>query len=450
MAFVGVPFTTFENSTALLSGSEGGSDVRVTVTGNASPENNQIITPPLGLRIGKGPSGDRANDDPTFTFSRPVTELLVNIRATNGYIDPETNDYVLSPSLTRFEGEEYAILINGEKLTPEELTVVLNDNEPFSPASRGWEVNAAGNLIKPNNDPVVTTRFDFRDLADGISTFQFDTIHNVAREDADLASLSVVSVSVETRPFIRAEDAIEGTSDDDFLQGTAGADSILGGSGWDTLIGEGGDDFLDGSRGNDLLIGGPGNDTLYSGYGADQVEGGAGDDLLFVTAGDTLIGGAGDDTFVVDPKAFKLIGHSITIHGDYGIDAAGEPAGYDTLDLNGYLLETFSPDGGDPNSGSGTIRFEGFETPRSSGFTIQYDGIENIIGLRGNNPGVVDTSQDSTISGNAFFDFDGNDGNDVEDTGDDAIANVNVSLFVMMNLLIKQLLMPTVNTVLRA
>ncbi|WP_210483136.1 calcium-binding protein [Microvirga antarctica] len=102
-------------------------------------------------------------------------------------------------------------------------------------------------------------------------------------------------------------------------------DRLFGDAGKDTLYGEVGHDRLDGGADNDKLYGGTGNDAIFGGTGNDLIVGGAGRDVLnggrgrdiFVfdsapktTNLDTLTDFvARDDTFQMDHKVFKTLGH---------------------------------------------------------------------------------------------------------------------------------------------
>lgn len=68
----------------------------------------------------------------------------------------------------------------------------------------------------------------------------------------------------------------------DRIIGGAGNDNFSSGAGNDTLDGGAGDDMLDGGAGDDTLDGGTGNDTLDGGTGIDTLLGGLGDDLYLV------------------------------------------------------------------------------------------------------------------------------------------------------------------------
>ena len=100
-------------------------------------------------------------------------------------------------------------------------------------------------------------------------------------------------------------DTLTGTVDNDYIGGLAGNDTITGGAGFDIIKGGDGNDNIDGGAdddqlfggaGDDTILGGAGNDYLYGEAGNDNLDGGAGNDLIKGGAGaDTIIGGTGAD-----------------------------------------------------------------------------------------------------------------------------------------------------------
>lgn len=123
-------------------------------------------------------------------------------------------------------------------------------------------------------------------------------------------------------------DRLEGGAGEDLLFGEHGADTLLGEAGRDRLSGGEGADLLEGGADEDTLLGGAGEDTLRGG-GGDRLDGGEGADLLVAQGavaelrggggGDTLdamagepggavlLGGAGDDLYLVDAAADRVL-----------------------------------------------------------------------------------------------------------------------------------------------
>ncbi|MEL7115468.1 MAG: calcium-binding protein [Pseudomonadota bacterium] len=309
MGFVDVAGAAYENGADILLGTDGGEDVGLAVSGNTGNLTDQFRDGPFGMSVGQGTPGTPDDDDPLLEFSRAVSAVSMSINGTNGFVDG-FDAYVLSPEPTFSDlpGEEYAILINGVRLTEDELQAAVDAG---TAGDVGYVVTSDGTLIKPDNDLAQTGTLIFDGGKIGIESIQVDTVHAVELPLDTTIGSSVVTFSVNTEPFVpgrdNPDDAIFGTPDEDDLEGTTGDDfimalasddrvaggrgndSIFGDEGNDTLIGNGGDDRLEGDDGNDRLFGRVGDDLLLGEDGRDVLGGQDGDD--------TMLGGAGIDRF---------------------------------------------------------------------------------------------------------------------------------------------------------
>jgi Ca2+-binding RTX toxin-like protein len=151
------------------------------------------------------------------------------------------------------------------------------------------------------------------------------------------------------------------------------------------VTGPDGNDVLDGGEGDDMLFGEGGSDILTGGLGADMLDGGGDDDDLVLGSGDSGFGGGGDDVFLVDPTDTEGPGSLNIVGGETdegGSDTTNDnypgaplPIG-DVLDLRGLNIQSFSPDGGDPASESGTFTYLNDDGELITG---TYAEIENVI-----------------------------------------------------------------------
>lgn len=129
---------------------------------------------------------------------------------------------------------------------------------------------------------------------------------------------------------VLADDAIDGTSENDVLVGSAKDDVIRGGFGNDLITGKNGDDDIFGNSGNDTIDAGKGDDNVYPGPGADEVSAGRGDDhvtiydICEISAGEVLDGGEGDDllTIPVDLPIVQSLGVAVVNFEEIRVDSS--------------------------------------------------------------------------------------------------------------------------------
>ena len=253
------------------------------------------------------------------------------------------------------------------------------------------------------------------------------------------------------------DDTLTGDANDNLLAGGGGNDALAGGAGSDTLTGGAGDDTLHGGAGDDTLVGGAGIDTAdYGGAAsgvnvdlaagtasggagndtlseienvagsdhADTLSGDAGDNVLTGGAGDdTLIGGGGNDTLDggLGDDVFRFTGAQA---GDV-YTVAGE-AGTDTIDLSEFNGSQITDDGS-----TITVDLGGGQS-----FTINYSGVENIIGADQDDTLTGSVGDNTLIGGGGGDTFNAGTGNDTYDggTGTDTVDYSGVGSGVDVNL----------------
>jgi len=174
----------------------------------------------------------------------------------------------------------------GEGITPDDLSVQVNDN-----AGYGGKVQLAigigndeGILIEGGGygEPAIAA-FE-SGIDEGMNTSNLVVQHFVFADGQELTLEEILA---------RADNGVIGDQ-------------------WGTE----GDDFLRGSVADDFISGGDGNDRIEACERNDFLEGGAGDDILDGGSGDdTMIGGSGNDTYIVD-NADDVV----TENTDEGID----------------------------------------------------------------------------------------------------------------------------------
>lgn len=215
------------------------------------------------------------------------------------------------------------------------------------------------------------------------------------------------------------------------LVGTNLDDNIVGTPGDDTLQGLDGNDTLDGGGGNDALEGGAGNDTLYGLIGADLLEGGSGDDQyvvqdIAVRVLETANGG--DDTLwthvdfelsgglekirVLDPGAIKIFGSGDAeqvigylganyLSGGGGNDALYGHGGADNLDGGAGDDWLDGGDGGSVDGGNDTLYgglgSDGLAGRDGDDWLDGGAGADLMIGGVGNDTYVVDDVGDQVL-----------------------------------------------------
>ena len=125
-------------------------------------------------------------------------------------------------------------------------------------------------------------------------------------------------------------DNLQGGAGIDFLLGFEGDDTLKGGDQVDILIGGKGDDILQGDRGDDLMFAGQGNDRMIwnNGDGSDLMEGGNGWDIAEVNGSST----SGDE---------------------FLLEANGERAQFDRLNLGPFTLDVDDAEKFEINGGGG-------------------------------------------------------------------------------------------------
>ena len=100
--------------------------------------------------------------------------------------------------------------------------------------------------------------------------------------------------------YLRQDNIVVGTEQNDILFAGAGEDNLKGLKGQDTLSGDEGDDLIQGGSGADIIFGGAGNDTIEGGLGRDKLFGMEGNDKLYAYGFKEVIsGGVGDDYYSV-------------------------------------------------------------------------------------------------------------------------------------------------------
>ncbi|MBR8826732.1 MAG: calcium-binding protein [Gomphosphaeria aponina SAG 52.96 = DSM 107014] len=126
--------------------------------------------------------------------------------------------------------------------------------------------------------------------------------------------------------ILAAQNAIDGTLENDTLSGNKQPNLINGFEGSDRIVGRGGRDQIFGGSENDILFGGSENDQLNGGLGNDILFGGSENDQLNGgLGGDLLIGGAGADHFILYSPSEKqdIIRDFTTQEDKIIIDAKG-------------------------------------------------------------------------------------------------------------------------------
>lgn len=241
-------------------------------------------------------------------------------------------------------------------------------------------------------------------------------------------------------PFEGSEraDTLVGTDHADVLRGNGGNDRIEAGEGNDILRGGVGNDFLDGEEGHDAMYGGAGNDTYYiddprdlaieanlsDGYDtvissvsyavgpniekliltgsgnidgignslANAMVGNMGNNVLNGMAGaDIMAGGIGNDTYIVDNVADKIIEKV-----DEGFDTVRTALAQYTLGLN---VEALLFTGLGPFTGIGNASANTIDTSSGTGadWIDGKGGADTMIGGLGDDTYVVDNVGDKTI-----------------------------------------------------
>jgi len=146
------------------------------------------------------------------------------------------------------------------------------------------------------------------------------------------------------------DDTVLGAAGFDFIDGGEGNDSLSGGADDDTIFGEAGRDTILGGDGNDLLDGGTGADSVLGGAGNDEIIGASGNDVLFGEVGrDTIYGGLGNDSIDGGDDNDTLFGESSedTVRGGAGDDNINGGEGNDLLDggAGNDFIDGESPNG---------------------------------------------------------------------------------------------------------
>lgn len=207
-------------------------------------------------------------------------------------VTPTTALALLTQLRDWFVQDQLDIVVFGEGITPEDLTVEVLPGE--------LQIDAGGGDVLFIRDPDGGSNY-------GIERFRF----------ADGQELTLVEVMALD----------ENVGHDMELEGTVGSNVLAGGNG---------DDYLDGRGGSDVLIGGAGDDVLYGGYqeanefidirphNADVLDGGPGNDFMD--------GEDGADTYIV------RLGDGIDEIDDSG-------ASYDTTRIDSDLANLATSDG---------------------------------------------------------------------------------------------------------
>ncbi len=330
--------------------SQNGADVRIVVTGTASPD-----------------TGAPEPQSPTSPASRTQTvNQTITVRNTSvqQFLAVGSEDLLL-------EGVSVGgqVVLNTANMT----TDSVNTNTVFSYVigdRNGRRIDAS------NRNIGITLTRDFSNLQDPNGVFVFPSVNN---------DTIVGTVGDDSIDGLEGSDIIEGRSGNDTLRGGPGNDTLVGGAAdfdvnsRDFLFGDAGNDliygdslpggvapsagkslrdFIDGGDGNDTLFGQGGDDTILGGAGFDFIDGGDGNDSLLGGADDdTIFGGLGSDTISGGDGDDVLDGGSgaDSIMGDAGNDEINGASGNDVL-FGGAGRDTIfgglgndSIDGGDDN-----------------------------------------------------------------------------------------------------
>ena len=259
------------------------------------------------------------------------------------------------------------------------------------------------------------TVIDLSDWGGGSVTLEGVTSTDLTEDMFNLPDGSTIKFIVGTS----ADNAYEGSRDDDLIFGAEGDDTISGGAGNDELFGGEGADTLDGGAGADVLMGGEGNDTLTGGAGADMLIGGEGDDSL--TGGDdadTFVFGedSGDDTitdFDTSQDKIHLTSFSAAVAWD-DLSTKITTVTNDSNVVTGVQIDL-------SDYGGGTITLDGITSV--SDLTEEMFVLDQLVG---------DDDSDDTLEGGTSDDsMTGGTGSDTfvfrESSGDDTITDFSTT-----------------------
>ncbi|HAN45011.1 MAG TPA: hypothetical protein DCQ32_00445 [Cyanobacteria bacterium UBA8156] len=365
--------------------SQNGADVRIVVTGTASPD-----------------TGAPEPQSPTSPASRTQTvNQTITVRNTNiqQFLAVGSEDLLL-------EGVSVGgqVVLNTANMT----TDSINTNTVFSYVigdRNGRRIDAS------NRNIGITLTRDFSNLQDPNGVFVFSSVNN------------------DTIIGTGGDDSIDGLEGSDIIEGRSGNDTLRGGAGNDTLVGGAAEfdgssrDFLFGDAGNDLVYG----DSLPGGVAPspdkslrDSIDGGEGNDTIFAQGGDdTVAGSAGFDVIEGGDG-------NDSINGGADNDTIDGQAGRDTIlgDLGNDLL-----DGGtDADSIDGGVGNDDIDGAAGNDVLLGDAGLDTIYGGIGNDSidGGADSdtlfgeSSEDTVRGGAGNDsINGGEGNDLLDGGAD-------------------------------
>ncbi|MFK7943898.1 MAG: calcium-binding protein, partial [Paracoccaceae bacterium] len=207
---------------------------------------------------------------------------------------------------------------------------------------------------------------------------------------------------------------LEGSEYADLLTGDGSANTLMGQEGGDLLIGNAGDDTLEGGEGFDVVEGGPGADFLFGGTGGDVIEG---DIAAYFGSAGPLVFDFGAEITEIEASSSAAVRDDVI--GDDIEGVAGASDFSNTFNADGLSSLSFFLGGGQADTFNGG------------------SGVDQLIGLRGNDVMYGNDSGDALIGeggndelyGGAGADFFFFDGDDDQDTIHDLELGVDVIFF---------------------
>ncbi|MGQ9866955.1 MAG: calcium-binding protein [Pseudanabaenaceae cyanobacterium] len=361
--------------------SQNGADVRIVVTGTASPDTGapepQSPTSPTSRTQTVNQTITVRNTNIQQFLAVGSEDLLLESVSVGGQVALNTANMTTDSVNT---STVFSFVIgdrNGRRIDASNRNIGITLTRNFSNLQ---DPNGVFVFSSVNNDTIVGTTGD--DSIDGLESsdiiegrsgndtlrggFGNDTLVGGAAEFApqsrdflfgdegndliygdSLPGGVAPSANKSLRDFIDGgdgNDTLFGQGEDDTILGSAGFDFINGGDGNDSLLGNADDDTVFGETGRDTILGGDGNDVLDGGTdpdsvsgeaGNDSINGASGNDVLFGNAGrDTIFGGLGNDSIDGGDDNDTLFGESSedTLRGGAGGDSLNGGEGNDLLD----------------------------------------------------------------------------------------------------------------------
>jgi hypothetical protein len=270
------------------------------------------------------PDGD--GDVGSFQLLSRLTGTILEVTEAYQAVALGSDGLFLPLGLTPDEIE--AILAGATEVEPENLTHLQDDGDEESLA--GMAQALAG--LAPGAGPGPEGAFGFIDV-----TFagpgRWMVLRELGREPFTLPPPTIEDGAEgsdgarliderDDEDGFRSGDGIVRLGDGgEVFRGTDGADTAFGGAGGDVLFGEGGNDVLHGGGGGDVIDGGPGDDRAFGEDGDDVLIGGSGE------GDDRLDGGPGGDTVIYASARDGLL-----VDLAAGVTRGGPAIGRDALD----------------------------------------------------------------------------------------------------------------------